>query len=119
MKFRSGPPVEGTQAAAGTDGSTTDPRIILFDPYIRPCIVMNGTGNGNVIRVKINTETNGTVSNDFDNDADDDGPGYFTIADGETADVSLWGLISVHSVSFITTAGGDDLDKVTAVGWPP
>lgn len=107
----------GTQAAAGTDNDLEDPRIILFDPPVRPCIVMNGTGNSNNVRVKVNAELNGTVSNDFDNDADDDGPGYFTILDGETADVSIGGALAVYSVSFVTLDGADDLDTVTVVGW--
>ena len=116
-RIRTGVAIQATQANDGTDGSLTDPRIMLFEPYVRPCIVMNGTGNGNVIRVKVNAEIDGTVTNDFDNDADDDGPGYLTIADGATADASFGGLVAVHSISFITTAGGDDLDDVAVVGW--
>jgi hypothetical protein len=114
---KAGLPVQGTQAADGTDNSLTDPRIIIFGTPVRPCIVMNGTGNGNDIRVKVNAETNGTVSNDFDNDADDDGPGHFTLADGETIDVSIGSGLSVLSVSFVTLDGADDLDKVAVVGW--
>ena len=117
MKYRSGPAGAPTTVAAGTNGSETDPRIVLFDSYARPCIVMNGTGNGNDIRVKVNAETDGTVTNDFDNDSDDDGPGYFAIADGETCDVSIGGQLAVTGVSFITTDGGDDLDNVAIVGW--
>ncbi len=113
MKYQSGPASAPTVVANGTDGSETDPRIVLFDSYARPCIVMNGTGNGNDIRVKVNAE----AGNDFDNDSDDDGPGYFAIADGETCDVSIGGQLSVTGVSFITTAGGDDLDNVSVVGW--
>lgn len=116
---RTGAPITGTQAAAGTDNSLTDPRIILFDPPVRPCIVANGTGNGNNIRVKVNTELNGTVTNDFDNDADDDGPGHIAVIDGETADASIGSGISVHSVSIVTLDGADDLDLVTVVGWEP
>lgn len=116
-RIRVGAPISGTQAADGTDNSLTDPRIILFDPPVRPCIVANGTGNGNNIRVKVNTELNGTVSNDFDNDSDDDGPGHITILDGETADASLGNNVSVHSVSVVTLDGADDLDLVTVVGW--
>jgi hypothetical protein len=78
---------------------------------------MNGTGNGNNIRVKCNAETNGTVSNDFDNDSDDDGPGYFTVADGESIDVSIGGLVAIHSVSAVTLDAGDDLDDIAVAGW--
>ncbi len=116
-RIRVGAPVTGTQVAAGTDNSLTDPRIILFSKPVRPCIVANGTGNGNNIRIKVNTETDGTVSNDFDNDADDDGPGHITIIDGETADASIGGNLAVHSISVVTLAGADDLDLVTVVGW--
>ena len=116
-RVRTGDSVQGTTVADGTDNDLTDPQIILFDTYVRPCLVMNGTGNGNNIKVKMNTELNGTVSNDFDNDSDDDGPGHITIADGESADVSLGGQLCVHSVSFVTLDGGDDLDNVTVVGW--
>jgi len=117
VKKRTGAPVSGTQAAAGTDNSLTAPRIILFNRPVSPCIVSNGTGNGNDVRVKVNTELNGSVSNDFDNDADDDGPGHFTVADGETIDVSIGSGLAVHSVSFVTLDAADDLDTVTVVGW--
>lgn len=116
-RIRVGAPVPGTQEAAGSDDSLTDPRIIIFSNPVRPCIVANGTGNGNNIRVKVNTELNGTVSNDFDNDSDDDGPGHISIIDGETADVSLGNNVSVHSVSIVTLDAADDLDLVTVVGW--
>ena len=130
-RTRAGTPTEGTQVAAGSDNSLTDPRIILFDPPCRPCIVTNH-GATDEILVKVNTELNGTVSNDFDNDGDDDGLGHFvipprvTLADaskdppegGECyVDVSMGGLITVHSVS-IATVGGD-LDDVSVVGWKP
>ena len=117
MKKRSGAPTTGTQAADGTDNSLTLPRIIVFDRQVSPCIVANGTGNGNNVRVKVNAEVNGTVSNDFDNDVDDDGPGHFTVADGETIDVSVGSSLAVHSVSFVTLDAADDLDAVTVVGW--
>ena len=116
---RSGAPSAGTQAAAGTDGSQLLPRIILFDPPVRPCIVQNGTGNGLDILVKMNTELNGTVSDDFDNDSDDTGPGYLAVADGESVDASIGGALSIHSISFVTTDAGDDLDSVAVVGWAP
>jgi hypothetical protein len=76
---------------------------------------MNGTGNGNDIFIKINAD----ASNDFDNDADDDGIGYFAVADGETVDVSLGGSIDVEKVSFVTLDAADSLDKITTVGWEP
>lgn len=116
---RAGSPVQGTTAASGTDNSLTDPRIILFPKPVRPCIIMNGTGNGNNILAKINAELTGTVSNDFDNDSDDDGPGHLTIIDGESADASIGGALSVNSVSFVTLDASDDLDKVTVIGWAP
>ena len=116
-KTRAGAPTQGTTAANGTDNSLVLPRIITFATPVSPCIVANGTGNGNDVRVKVNAELNGTVSNDFDNDSDDDGPGHFAVADGETIDVSIGGTLAVHSVSFVTLAGGDDLDNVSAIGW--
>lgn len=119
-RVRTGAPVQGTQVAAGTDNSLTDPRIIRFDTPVRPCIVANGTGNGNNIRIKVNTEvdrTVDTVTNDFDNDADDDGPGHITIIDGESADASIGGTLGVESISIVTLDGADDLDLVTVVGW--
>jgi hypothetical protein len=128
---RAGAPTTGTQAADGTDGSDTAPRIIIFDPPVRPCIVTNHLETEE-IRVKVNTETNGTVSNDFDNDSDDDGAGHFIIPPRLTQDdagkdppeggpcekdVSCGGQLAVHSVSFVTPAG--DLDSVSVVGWAP
>jgi hypothetical protein len=67
------------------------------------------TGNGNAIRVKINSD-----DTNFTTDL-----GYFSINDGFAVDVSLGGLVNVQSVSFITIAGGDDLDNVSVVGWVP
>lgn len=132
-KARSGIPLEGTTAANGTDNSLTAPRIIIFDTPARPCIVTNHCQNSEIL-VKINTELNGTVSNDFDNDSDDDGLGHFVIPPKVTlvdaskdppeggecwVDVSLGGLVTVHSVSFVTTHASDDLDEVSVVGWRP
>ena len=114
---RAGPPIQGTVANSGTDGSQTDPRIILFAGVVRPAFIMNATGNGNVIRVKVNTETEGTVSNDFDNDGDDDGWGHFSVCDDGTLDLSVLGGLCIESISYITTDAGDDLDNVSVVGW--
>lgn len=128
---RVGPPVTGTQAADGTDTSLTLPRIIIFDPPVRPCIVTNH-GTDNEILVKINTETDGTVSETF---TQANGLGHFVIPPKVTdfladtndgpptgsanqVDVSLGGQIAVHSVSFCTPTAGD-LDDVSVVGWEP
>jgi hypothetical protein len=100
---------------AGTDNDETDPRVLLFNTDARPVIVSVPAGFNDVVRVKINA----TASNDFDNDSDDDGPGYFTVAAGATVDVSLVGLISILRVSFITTNAGDALTDVGVVGWEP
>lgn len=126
MKLRAGAATTGTEAAAGTDNSQTDPRIITFDPPVRPCIITNHCTNAAVL-VKVNAELNGTVSNDFDNDSDDDGLGHFALPPNDGAvslspswvDLSLGGAVNVHSVSFITTNAGDDLDDVSVVGWAP
>jgi hypothetical protein len=105
------------------------PRIILFDPPVRPCIVTNH-GATDEILVKVNTELNGTVSETF---TQANGLGHFvippkvTLADGAKdppeggecwVDVSLGGQIAVHSVSFCTPDAGD-LDDVSVVGWVP
>ncbi len=125
-RTRSGAPNSGTQAADGTDGSMVLPRIILFDDPARPCIVTNH-GTTDEILVKVNVEVNGTVSETF---TQANGLGHFvippkvTLADaakdppegGECwVDVSMGGLIAVHSVSFVTVSG--DLDDVSVVGW--
>lgn len=117
---RAGAPTTGTQAADGTDNSATDPRIIIFDPPVRPCIVTNHCVN-NIIVVKVNTEVNGTVSEDFSTLK-----GHFvivpwTFAGGSNreVDVSCGGQIAVHSVSFRTNHGSDDLDDVSVVGFKP
>ncbi len=132
MKFRTGAPSTGTQAADGTDNDLTDPRIILFDPPVRPCIVTHHGVNEELL-VKINTELNGTVSETF---SQANGLGHFVLPPKNTdfladasdgpptgsenhVDVSLGGQIAVHSVSFATTSGSDDLDDVSVVGWPP
>ena len=112
--YRSGPSEVPTQTAAGTDGSAVLPRIVEFDKYARPCIIYNNTGNGNVIRVKITA----TSATDFSG-ASSDGIGYFPISDGAATDVSMGGMVNIQKVSFVTTAGGDDLDDVEVHGWGP
>ena len=120
---RAGAPTTGTQAADGTDNDQTAPRILLFDPPVRPCIVTNHCVNEEV-RVKINTELNGTVSETF---TTANGLGHFLlsprVATGvggvHTVDVSCGGQVAVHSVSFTTGNGSDDLDDVSVVGFQP
>lgn len=109
---RSGDPIEPTTSTAGTDNSQTAPRIVTFSEPVRPCLVTNHCTNA-IIVVKVNE----TSSNDFDNDADDDGLGHVIVAIGGTADVSFGGRISVLTVSFATKHGSDDLDDVSVIGW--
>ena len=111
--IRAGAPVGGTQAADGTDNDLTDPRIILFSKPVSPCVVYNKTGNGNDIIVKINTETTGTVAEDFSANPF----GHFNVKDGESVDASIRRSIAVESISFVTLDGADDLDNVSVVGW--
>ena len=110
--YRSGSAVVPTQTSAGTDGSATLPQVVEFERYTRPCVVYNNTGNGNIIRVKLNA----TDATDFGGGSSD-GAGHFPIKDGEATDVSMGGMVNVQRVSFITTAGGDDLDDVEIHGW--
>jgi len=112
--YRSGTSETPTQTAAGTDGSAVLPRIFKFNKYARPCIVYNNTGNGNVIRVKINA----TDDTDFSGGSSD-GIGHFPILDGTATDVSMGGMVNITRVSIVTTAGGDDLDDVEVHGWAP
>lgn len=113
-KPRAGTSVVPTTTSVGTDGSATVPRVVEFTSYARPCIVYNNTGNGNVIRVKLNA----TDATDFGG-ASSDGVGHFSINDQTATDVSMGGGINVKRVSFVTTAGGDDLDNVEVHGWTP
>lgn len=127
---RAGAPITGTTAADGADNDLTDPRIIIFDPPVRPCIVTHH-GQNDELLVKINTELSGTVSETF---TQANGLGHFVIPpkikladasvdppDGSAnhVDVSCGGQIAVHSVSFCTTNASDDLDDVSVVGWKP
>lgn len=111
---RTGAATEPAVTNAGTDNSLTDPRVVEFNQYARPCIVTNHCVNA-AIKVKVNAP----ASNDFDNDSDDDGAGYFIIAAGAHQDVSQEGRVAVKSVSFITQNASDDLDDVSVVGWLP
>lgn len=125
-RTRTGAPVTGTQAAAGTDNSLVLPRIILFAKPCRPCIVTNH-GATDEILVKVNTELNGTVSEVFSAAL---GLGHFVIPPKVTlndagkgppeggecwVDVSMGGALAIHSVSIVTVNG--DLDDVSVVGW--
>jgi hypothetical protein len=111
---RSGTSTVPTTIASGTDGSPVLPRIVEFTEYARPCVVYNNTGNNNVIRVKVNA----TDDTDFSG-ASTDGIGHFPILDGTATDVSMGGILDVHRISFVTIAGGDDLDDVEVHGWLP
>jgi hypothetical protein len=83
-----------------------------FGTYARPCVVYNNTGNGNVIRVKVNA----TDDTDFGGGSSD-GVGHFPVKDAAATDVSMGGMINVQRVSFVTTAGGDSLNNVEVHGW--
>ncbi len=109
---RTGTPILPTVVSTGTDGSATLPRVVTFPGNTRPVLVYNNTGNGNPIRVKLNSSD----ATDFGGGSDD-GPGHFEIADTKSVEVSLGGILSIKRVSVVTTAGGDDLDNVPIVGW--
>jgi hypothetical protein len=111
---RAGPAVEPTETNAGTDNSQTDPRVVEFKTPTRPILLAVPGAFTSAVRAKINAPK----TNDFDNDSDDDGPGYFTVAPGATKDVSVEGQVAVQKVSFVTQDAGDDLDLVSVVGWP-
>jgi len=131
-RARTGAPTTGTQAAPGTDDSLVLPRIITFQKPVRPCIVTNHCTNAEIL-IKVNVEVKdaSAVTEVFSQAA---GLGHFVIppkvtdfltpaAEGPptgspcSVDVSLGGQIAVHSVSFVTTDSGDDLDDVSVVGF--
>lgn len=119
-KVRTGVPVAPqTTENAGTDNDDTDPRVLKFNKYARPCIVSWPAGNTSAIKVKVNAGVDATsaIANDFASGGD--GPGYFTIAVGAEKDVSFEGIVAVQRVSFVTQNAGDDLDDVSVVGWEP
>lgn len=108
---RTGTPTIATVDTAGTPGGEDTPALRSFAiPNVRPCLVTNNTGNGSVIRVKINNAT------DFDGDGDDDGGGHLVVADGTTVDISYDGLINVKQVG-IYCDGADLFANVYVVGW--
>lgn len=53
MAVRSGPPVTGTEQAAGTDNSLVLPRIITFERDVSPCLIQ-AKGSTAVTPVKLN-----------------------------------------------------------------
>lgn len=111
---RSGPAVgPDIVIAAGTDNDSTDPKVVGFTVGVRPCLVSVPGTFTSAIRCKMNA----LAANDFDNDGDDDGTGYVTIAVGSHEDLSIGGRILVDKVSFVTQNAGDDLDLVSVVGW--
>ena len=125
--LRAGAPVTGTTVNDGTDNDLTDPRIIIFDPPVRPCMIRNHNTNERCL-IKVNVEppdSTGAVTNDFDNDSDDDGSGHMVAEVSSVAstgqspgtDASMGGQISVHSISLATTHASDDLDSISVVGW--
>lgn len=129
MKKRTGAPATGVVAADGTDDSYVLPRIILFARPVSPCIVTNHCLNAEIV-VKVNVELTGTVSETFvapkigqfiippkqENFVADGNVGAPTHGANQV-DVSMGGQLAVHSVSFCTTDGSDDLDDVSVEGW--
>ncbi|KKL17321.1 hypothetical protein LCGC14_2486710 [marine sediment metagenome] len=116
---RAGAPVTGTQAAAGTDNSLTDPRIITFNPGVRPCLVRLAAAvqaTTAPVLVKVNVEVNGVVSDDFDTGT---AAHYALSAITTTIDVSEGGQVSVRSISIATQHNDDDLDDVMVAGYEP
>lgn len=111
-RIRTGKPILPIVSNLGTDGSQTDPRVVIFDEPARPCIVFNRTGNGNDILVKVNADDD----TDFGGPSSD-GPGHFGIGDGCAAEVSFRGILGIERISFTTGSGSDDLDNVKVVGW--
>lgn len=120
---RGGVALDGQAAArietAGTDNSLTAPRVCKFPTYVRPCIISVPAGFTAAIRVKVNPGATAATAaaNDFDNDSDDDGPGYFVVAAGATQELTFDSRFNVERVSFVTQDAGDDLDDVSLVGW--
>lgn len=112
-KARAGAATEPTVETAGTDNDATAPRVVKFTTPAKPVIISVPASFAAAIKVKINA----VAANDYDNDADDDGPGYWTVAAGATQELSLNGCVAVERVSFITQNAGDDLDLVSVVGW--
>ena len=112
---RTGTPVLPVTRSAGTDGSATLPRVYTFDPPVRPCIIYNHTGNGNQIRVKLNS----TDETDFGGASSDHAAGHFPVNDETATEAALGHILAISRVSIITTAGGDDLDDVGVIGWEP
>lgn len=113
MAVRTGAAVSPTITTSGTDNSLTAPRLVTFASPVRPCVLQVPLTFGGSVVVKVNAP----VTNDFDNDADDDGVGYFQVAAGTSQDLSFEGRVSIETVTFATTAA-DDLDAVRVVGWP-
>ncbi len=116
---RAGAPVTGTQAAAGTDNSLTDPRIITFSPNVRPCLVRLAAavdGAGAPVLIKVNTEVDENVSDDFNTGTK---AHYALSAITTTIDVSEGGQVSVRSISIATQHNDDDLDDVMVAGYEP
>lgn len=128
--IRAGAPTQGTVAAAGSANDSTDPRIILFNPPVRPCIVANHSNKAPVL-VKTNTELTGTVSETFEAA---NGRGHIVLPARRTlknatksgpeggacwADVSQGGRVAVHSVSIATTDASTPPSYVSVIGFEP
>jgi len=118
---RAGAPTSGTTAVSGTDNDLTAPRIIIFDPPVRPCWIRTNVAINAAttpILVKVNTEVVGVtaVSDDFSTGA----AAHHTLSDiNETIDLSEGGMVAVHSVSFASQHANDGLSDVVVVGFAP
>lgn len=116
---RTGVPTTGTTAVSGTDNSLTAPRVITFDPPVRPCwarLTSAVTATTAPVLLKVNTEVIGVtaVSDDFSTGT----AAHHTLSDiNETIDLSEGGQLAVHSVSFASQDNADDLDDVMVAGF--
>lgn len=117
MAVRTRAPSTGTVAAAGADNDLTDPKIVIFDPPVRPCLIRLTEALTVVttpVLIKVNTEVNGTVSDDFSTGT----LAHFALsAITSTVDASVGGMVSVHSIAIATQNAGDDIDHVAVAGW--
>jgi len=104
---RSGESIAPTVTTVGVEG--TSDQVWTFDVDVRPCrITLN---EATEVYIKVNgTDTDPASATDFD---------FRLAADGDSADLSVNGLVNVKTVSIFAATATTVFDNLVLRGWRP
>ncbi len=118
--IRAGAPVAATEAVTGADNDLADPRIVTFDPPVRPCLIrlqVAVQATTAPILLLVNAEVVGVTAVTVPVTAATATHALSSIL--ETIDLSEGGQVAVHSVSIASQHNDDEITEVVVQGWRP